>query len=78
MKSIDRAIKLAGGLTELARRISEQTGKPISIQAIRKWRENVPAERCPEIERAVDGAVTRADLRPDLWGDTPKPAKRAA
>jgi DNA-binding transcriptional regulator YdaS (Cro superfamily) len=31
-----------------------------------------------KIETATNGAVTRADLRPDLWGDTPKPAKRAA
>jgi DNA-binding transcriptional regulator YdaS (Cro superfamily) len=26
----------------------------------------VPAERCPQIERATDGAVTCEELRPDL------------
>ncbi|MCB1602661.1 MAG: helix-turn-helix domain-containing protein [Xanthomonadales bacterium] len=28
----------------------------------------VPAERCLEIEVATKGAVTRADLRPDVFG----------
>ena len=29
----------------------------------------VPAERCPAIERATDGAVRCEDLRPDVdWG----------
>ena len=27
----------------------------------------VPIERCPAIERATSGAVTRRDLRPDDW-----------
>lgn len=27
----------------------------------------VPAERAVEIERATEGAVSRSDLRPDLW-----------
>ena len=27
----------------------------------------VPAERCPAIEAATDGAVRRWDLRPDDW-----------
>lgn len=27
----------------------------------------VPIERCPAIERATEGAVTRRDLRPDDW-----------
>lgn len=34
----------------------------------------VTAERAVEIERATGGAVTRTDLRPDLFGD-PIPAK---
>ncbi len=28
---------------------------------------SVPAHRCPEIERATSGAVTRRDLRPRDW-----------
>lgn len=27
----------------------------------------VPPKRCPAIERATEGAVTRRDLRPDDW-----------
>ena len=27
----------------------------------------IPIERCPAIERATDGAVTRRDLRPHDW-----------
>jgi DNA-binding transcriptional regulator YdaS (Cro superfamily) len=30
------------------------------------------------IEEATNGAVTRADLRPDLWSDEPKPRREAA
>ena len=35
-----------------------------------QWRtkkRQVPAVRCPLIERATDGEVTRRDLRPDDW-----------
>lgn len=28
----------------------------------------IPAERCVQIERETHGAVTRQDLRPDLFG----------
>ena len=47
----------------------------------------VPTERCPEIERATSGAVTRRDLRPDDWhriwpelvtADHPTPEAKAA
>lgn len=74
MKPIDRAIEAAGGLTELARRVSELTGEPLSVQAVSKWRRRVPAERCADIERAT--GVTRAELRPDLFGDL-GPTRRA-
>lgn len=29
--------------------------------------ESIPAERCLVIEKATKGAVSRFDLRPDLW-----------
>lgn len=39
----------------------------ISVQAVSKWvKKQVPAERCPEIEKATNGAVTCEDLRPDV------------
>jgi DNA-binding transcriptional regulator YdaS (Cro superfamily) len=35
-----------------------------------RWRgRRCSPERAMDIERATGGAVTRASLRPDLWGD---------
>lgn len=48
----------------LARKLS------ISPVLISQWKNGtrpVPIERCPDIERATNGAVTRKDLRPDDW-----------
>ena len=39
-------------------------------ELVSQWKTGVrpvPIERCPEIERITDGAVTRMDLRPDDW-----------
>lgn len=33
----------------------------------------VPSERCIAIETATGGAVTRYDLRPDVFGQAPDP-----
>ena len=47
---------------------------PISPQAVIKWTRSdvkVPAERCMAIEQATNGAVTRYDLRPDVFGPAP-------
>ncbi len=40
----------------------------VSPQAVNKWivRNSPPAERCPDIERATNGAVRCEDLRPDV------------
>ncbi len=64
--ALKRAVALAGGLTALAR------GLGISPQAISQWRQ-VPATRVLAVERATDGAVTRSELRPDLYppGEAP-------
>lgn len=52
----------------------------ISVQAVSKWvKKQVPAERCPEIEKATNGAVTCEDLRPDVdWAYLRRPAETAA
>lgn len=48
------------------------------------WRgRRVPAERCLAIEQATGGAVTRYELRPDIFGqapagETPEAAKHVA
>lgn len=49
-------------------RLSQAIGVPASL--ISGWSSGtrpIPAERCPVIEAATRGAVTRRDLRPDDW-----------
>jgi DNA-binding transcriptional regulator YdaS (Cro superfamily) len=62
---VQRAIDLAGGQTALARLI----GGKIRQQHVRRWlhMKRVPAERAVQIEIATNGAVSRSELRPDLW-----------
>lgn len=44
----------------------------VTYQAVRKWeRTRAPSERCREIEAATGGKVTRYELRPDVFGETP-------
>jgi DNA-binding transcriptional regulator YdaS (Cro superfamily) len=48
----------------------------IKSPSITEWRDRkVPAERCIPIEEATCGAVTRYELRPDVFG--PAPAQSA-
>lgn len=45
-------------------------GLGVPAETISQWRNGVravPIERCPDVERLTDGAVTRIDLRPDDW-----------
>lgn len=59
--AIEKAIRIVGGVTRLA----EATGvRPPSIY---KWHRQIPAERVLDVERATGGAVTRHELRPDLY-----------
>ena len=57
---LNEAIRVAGGVSELARRIG------ISQPSLSNW-ERVPAERVIAVERAT--SVNRNILRPDLYGD---------
>lgn len=52
-----------------ARQIADLRG--ITVQAVYKWQKykKVPAEHCLAIEKATNGAVTRYNLRPDVFGD---------
>ena len=51
---------------------------PITPQAVHKWK-TVPAERCPEIEKATQGAIRCEDLRPDVdWQYLRGTKKKAA
>ena len=58
--------------------LMSQEGCEISTQAIYKWRgKGVPAERVLLLERLSDGAVTRYQLRPDVFGRTPEQERAA-
>src|ERR1700756_3784464 len=59
---LDEAIRAAGGVTELARRVG------ISQPSVSNW-SRVPAERVLSVEAAT--GVGRAVLRPDLYGGQP-------
>jgi DNA-binding transcriptional regulator YdaS (Cro superfamily) len=40
--------------------------RPVSVHQWARGIRPIPAERCPDIERATGGAVTCEELRPDL------------
>jgi TorA maturation chaperone TorD/DNA-binding transcriptional regulator YdaS (Cro superfamily) len=61
---LEEAIRAAGGITELARRIG------ISQPSVSNW-ERVPAPRVVAVEAAT--GIARAVLRPDLYDDPPAP-----
>lgn len=62
MKSLKTAIDAFGTQQKLAAALG------VKQQYISYWlRNRVPAEWCRKIEDVTDGAVTRADLRPDLF-----------
>jgi DNA-binding transcriptional regulator YdaS (Cro superfamily) len=58
-----RAAQIAGSQKALAVAVG------VTAQSLNQWISGVrpiPAERCPAIERATDGAVRCEDLRPDV------------
>lgn len=61
--AIQKAAQAAGGQSALARKIG------CTPQAVQRWCKtgNVPADRVVAVELAVDGAVSRTELRPDLY-----------
>lgn len=71
MEPLIRAVTLAGGQTALARRI----GKTQSHVAQWLRRGRVGPTACIPIEAALDGQVTRYELRPDVFGAPPQPGK---
>lgn len=63
---LQRAIEAANGQSALARMIGRQQGH------IHYWlkhsKEGVPPQAAIDIETALGGAVTRHELRPDIFG----------
>ncbi|WP_411393486.1 transcriptional regulator [Xylella fastidiosa] len=64
MNAIDIAVKEFGSVNALAASLG------VRQSAISNWRARgrVPAERCIVIERVTNGAVSRYQLRPDIFG----------
>lgn len=62
MNALRIAIDLFGSQALLAKEIG------VSPQVISNWikRGNIPAEYCPDIDRATNGRVRCEELRPDL------------
>ena len=61
--ALTRVIAMYGSQAKLARQLG------VSTMTVSKWtRDGVPPHRALEIEKLTDGAVTRQDLRPDLFG----------
>lgn len=65
LQALTKAAKLAGSIAALGRLIN------VTPQSIHVWRrcKRCPAERAIQIEKALNGQVTRAELRPDLFAD---------
>jgi TorA maturation chaperone TorD len=63
-QGLDHAIRAAGGITELARRIG------ISQPSVSNW-DRIPAERVLAVEAAT--GIARSVLRPDLFGSETQP-----
>lgn len=68
MRALQKAIAACGSQAELARRIGK---KQAHVWNWLNRDQSVPAEVVLSIERATDGAVTRHELRPDIYGPRP-------
>lgn len=65
-RAVSRAIKYLGSPGELARRLG------VLPQHVNNWKKRgAPAARCLDIETATDGAVTRYELQPSVFGEQP-------
>lgn len=62
--ALARAVDVAGGQSALARAIGVRQG--LVWAWLNRTADGVPPTRCPQIESAVDGAVTCEELRPDV------------
>ena len=62
-------VKELGGTGFVARLLG------IAPPSVSGWNNRIPAERCPDLERGLDGRWTCEQLRPDVrWMRVPDPA----
>ncbi|WP_444941225.1 transcriptional regulator [Microbulbifer sp. ZKSA004] len=72
LEALERAVAIVGSKSGLARSIG------VKPPVITQWFKNVrpiPPGRCRPIEAATGGAVTRYELRPDIYGASSLPEK---
>jgi len=76
MNAFSKAIEIIGGPSRTALLLE------VTPQAVCFWRDGkrkLPAENCPRIERATNGAVRCEELRPDVeWSVLRTPSDQAA
>ena len=75
-KSLERAIEICGGQTALA--IAIGVKQPNVWNWLNRADGVTPAEYCLKIEQATHGAVTRYELRPDVFCEAPQSQQEAA
>jgi DNA-binding transcriptional regulator YdaS (Cro superfamily) len=63
-RALFKAVEIVGSQSELARLLGVRQS---SIWTWLNVTKDVPAEICAQVEHVTGGAVTRSDLRPDLW-----------
>lgn len=65
-EALQRALDAVDGPANMARLISEQTGKPITVAAVSQWKRCPPA-RVLQVSRATGDVVAPHELRPDYY-----------
>lgn len=63
MSPIEKAVEVSGGQSALARKLG------VAPQSVQRWvaKNQVPVKRVVQIEAAVEGLITRYELRPDIF-----------
>ena len=74
------AVLRAGGPTRVGRALAERRGIYVTPQTLSGWlkRGAVPGRYCIDLEIVLDGAVTRYDMRPEIFGPDPAAAPDGA
>lgn len=85
--SLSKSIEIVGGQVKLAAEIRNwhaKNGRQVKVAQAHVWNwlnsesPMPPAEHCRAIEDITCGAVTRFDLRPDVFGTPDDQSKEAA
>lgn len=70
MTPLEKAVEMFRSQAAFARALG------VVPMTVSQWKvRGIPADWCPHIERVTDGRVTRAELRPDLFGEEAVAAK---